>query len=154
MSRGRKGRYKTKLKHPVAQFLQLHLLDFIFITSPCLEQAEVEIARVSEKVEKSWLDFWKVSLLRLKIPRGVDDDSKANKTPSIICHDKLNRRVQTAFPNLYHTSSVETNTLSFTTTLDTGIEGIDSRNCKVKFRLVLYYTYYAKFYVNYTAFYD
>lgn len=94
------GGIKMKLKHPAIQFLKLHFPDFSFITSSCLEQVEAEIARGSKKKKNSWLDFWKVSPLRLKIPRGVYDDWRANKTPSIICHDKLNRRVQTAFPNL------------------------------------------------------
>jgi hypothetical protein len=44
---------KMKLKHPVFQFLKLHLLDFIIITSPCLGQVEAEIERGSKKEKNS-----------------------------------------------------------------------------------------------------
>jgi hypothetical protein len=114
------------------------LLDFIFITSPWLDQVEFEIARRREKVRWEKDRDWtceKVSPPRFKIPRG-DDNWKANKTPSIICHDKLNRRVQTAFPNLYHTSSVETNTFSFTK-MAAGIQGKSGELQLQRIRIVL-----------------
>jgi hypothetical protein len=54
MNRGRNNGYwagdPTKLKHPVIHFLKLHLLVFIFISSPRLVQAEFEIRRAREKV--------------------------------------------------------------------------------------------------------